>query len=692
MKYFDKRRQTRREMVIEDYHGVAVADPYRWLEDDVAPEVVKWMDEQNADFEGYIAQFPERAQIKDRITALWHYEKSGLPSFVGGKWYTWRNSGLQNQNVLYCASEPGDMGEVVLDPNTFSADGTVAITGLSYSPLGNFLAYTRSSKGSDWQNIHILDLNTKQHLPDILKHMKFTSMTWLADESGFFYSRFPDPNVDDVLKADARNSMICLHLLGAEQSADRLIHNNPENPDHNFSVFADEGRKWLFMTAWHGTLRKNPLYYKPMADLDSPWLAIADNFDEANDFIEVYNDICYIETQADAPMGRVYSVKLTPDGPIDKKTVIAETDEMLTDTILLNEHLLCRYLHHAAHVLKLYDLNGKFVKDIPLPAPGSCYYGKPAKHENPESPAKRHFALYMQFSSYLYPASVLRYDPFSGETTTHFSAKIDFDFAAYETVQEFAPSKDGTKIPLFITRKKGLEKNGKNPVLLYGYGGFNVSMTPGFSATNLAWLERGGIYAVACLRGGDEYGEPWHRAGMLESKQNVFDDFIGCGEYLIREGYTAPRHLGIMGGSNGGLLTGACLVQRPDLFGAVIVAVPVLDMLRYHKFTAGRYWTGEYGCADDPEEFKFLYAYSPLHNVKTNTVYPPTLIMTADTDDRVVPMQARKFAATLHAADAGDNPICIRIEKSAGHGMGKPTAKIIESSADLFTFLTANLT
>lgn len=676
------RRVTRRELVIDNFHGTPVADPYRWLEDDIAPEVKKWTDEQNSDFDAYISGFDFRAQIKDRLTALWHYEKAGTPQYVEGKYYTWRNNGLQNQNVLYVSSNLDDIGEVVLDPNGLSDDGTVAVINRSFSPTGRFMAYSLSKSGSDWQTIHIMDLETKKDLPDILHHMKFSGMTWLADESGFFYSRFPDPKADDVLKAQARNSMLCLHILGKDQTEDRLIHNDPQNPNHNFRLQADEDKKWAFLYASSGTLFQNTLHFRPLADLDAPWLPIADNFDEGFSVVGVDNDIAYLFTRKDAPNGCIMSVKLSAAGASDWKTVIADQGEVLNFSVMANNHFICNFLHHATSCLKVYNLDGEFVREIKLPAPGTVTM---------VSAQQRRKEFFIGFSSYLYPATILRGDFDTEGLTTWFASKIDFAFDDYETIQVFYPSKDGTKVPMFITRRKGIKLDGSNPTLLYGYGGYSINMTPGFSASTLAMLERGGIYCVACLRGGNEYGETWHRAGMLESKQNTFDDFIAAGEYLIHEKYTTSKGLAIMGGSNGGLLTGACLTQRPDLFGAVFVRVPVLDMLRFHLFTAGRYWTGEYGCADDPEQFKFLYAYSPLHNVKMNAVYPPTLIMTADTDDRVVPMQARKFAATLQAADGGENPIFIRIEKAAGHGMGKPISKLIDESADLYTFMFANL-
>jgi len=676
-----KRPVTRRELVVDNYHGTYVADPYRWLEDDTAPEVQEWMEDQNGIFESYIGGHSIREEYKNRISELIHYARCGPPRYESGKYYSWRNDGLQNQSVLYASTKLGEVGEIVFDPNELSADGTVAVSSYSFSPDGKYLAYSLSSSGSDWQVGKVLDLETKKVLPDTLNYMRFSGFAWLKDSSGFFYTRHPKPASTTVLQADSRNSMAYLHVFGQDQDVDKLIHKDPENPDWGFSLSTDEEKKWLLMSVSYSTLFKNKLYFKPLADLDSSWLPIADNFDEGYDVIGVADNKAYLFTQENAPFGKIMSVQLSKSGASDWQTVIPDHGEMLEHTALVNNHLMCAYLHHATHQLKLYDLNGKYVRDIKLPAMASIV-GLSCKQHLEE--------FFIQISGYLYPDTILRCD-FSAAPSTWFAPKIDFPFDEYETVQEFSTSKDGTQVPLFITRRKDFKKDGNNPTQLYGYGGFNISIKPAFSPTRLVWLEKGGIYVDACMRGGAEYGEAWHRAGMLESKQNVFDDFIAAGEHLIKQKYTSAKKLAIRGGSNGGLLTGACVTQRPDLFGAVVVQVPVLDMLRYHHFTAGRFWVGEYGCSDNPEEFEFIYKYSPLHNVKMNTVYPAILVMTADTDDRVVPSQARKFMATLQAADGGDNPIFIRIEKAAGHGHGKPISKIIEESADCFAFMMINL-
>ena len=676
-----QRRATKREFIVEDYHGVKVADPFRWLEKDTAPEVTEWIDGQNEDFRNYIKGFGIREELETRFKELWHFERCSTPYYVNGSYFVWRNDGLQNQSVLYRLKNLSERGEAVLDPNTFSDDGTVAVMNYEFSPTGKYLAYGLSTSGSDWQKIKVLDLGNLQDLPDLVRHTRFTSMTWLPDETGFFYTRYPEPP-KEVMERNTLNAFVSLHKLGEPQEKDILIHKDEKNPEWGFQIEMDEGKKWLFMSTWNSTLPVNQLHYKLVDNLDSPWAAISDNFDECYRVIGIIDDVALIYTEKDAPFGKIISLKLSPDGHGDFETVIPDAGEKLNWYIVAGNHIVCEYLSDVVSKLKLFDSKGGFVKDITLPGPGSVS-SLTAKQNRDE--------FFFQFTSFLYPSAVFRADVKGQDPETWFAPKIDFPFDEYESVQEFYPSKDGTKIPMFITKKKGMALDGRNPALLYGYGGFNISMTPNFSVQRLAWLERGGVYAVACIRGGDEYGEAWHRAGMLENKQNCFDDFIAGSEYLCEKGYTSKEKLAIMGGSNGGLLTAACLTQRPDAFGAVIVAVPVIDMLRYHLFTAGRFWTGEYGSSENKEQFEFMFKYSPLHNVKMNAVYPPTLIMTADTDDRVVPGQARKFAATLQAADAGDNPLLIRIEKSAGHGHGKPVSKHIQEAADLYAFLIANV-
>ena len=672
---------TRREHQIDNYHGTLVADPYRWLEDDQSPEVQQWMADQNRNFNGYIETFAGRGALKARMTELWRFASSGVPSLIEGTYYVWRNDGTQNQPVLCRSASLDGPWETVLDINPFSEDGTVAVISSAFSPKGSYYAYGLSTAGSDWQVFRVLDLKTGQHLQDTLHHIKFSEICWLEDESGFVYARYPDPKAA-VLASMAWNPALHIHILGQSQESDQLIYQDLENPSWSCAFSTDGAKKWAFLTIGIGTVRRNKLFFKPLDNMDSPWLPISDNFDGGYNVISVQDDVAYLYTQLEAPFGKVIRVSLSETGAGVKETVLPDQGEMLEWCKLVNGQLLCCFLHHACHQLRIFGLDGKLIREIAMPGLGSI---------SESSVVDEGKQLFFSFSSFLSPNTVMCYDFEQGSMTTWFAPKVDFPFGDYETVQEFYPSKDGTRVPMFITRKKGLTLDGSHPTVLYGYGGYNLSRMPAFSVAVLTWLEQGGVHAEPCLRGGAEYGEAWHRGGMLESKQNVFDDFITAGEYLIAQGYTCNKKLGIMGRSNGGLLTGACVTQRPELFGAVIVWVPVLDMLRYHHFTSGHNWIGEFGCADDPEQFPYLYKYSPLHNVKMNTVYPPTLMMTANTDDRVVPCQARKFTATMQAADGGDNPIHIRIEKSAGHGQGKPISKMIEERTDLYSFFFLNL-
>jgi len=673
-----KRRIARKDRVFDCFHGTTVADPYRWLEDDTAEDVKQWSKEQAEDFETYIAQFPLKAELHTRLTDLWNYAKCSAPEYVNGVYYAWRNDGLQNQSVLYRLKNLEDFGDVVLDPNTLSEDGTVAIMNSRFSPSGKYLAYTITRSGSDWQEINVMDMETLQNTPDVVKWVKYSGLSWMPNDEGVIYTRYPAMDSSNVLEANVLNAMAYLHKLGTLQDEDVLLYKNEAIPSDRPNIATDFNKKWLFMDVTQDTLPRNQLYFKPIDDVHASWLTISDNYDYGYNIIGVVDDIAYISTNKDAMRDKVIAYKLSASGAELLGDIVPEQEETNEWQSIVGNKLVCCFLNHAVHALKVYQLDGTFCHEIKLPAPGSVV-GFAAKQNHDE--------FFVQFTSYLYPSSVLKYDINIAEGTTWFAPDIGFDFDQYETKQIFYASKDGTQVPLFITHKKGLAMDGKNPTLLYGYGGFTVSMTPSFTAHRLAWLERGGVYAVACIRGGSEYGEQWHQDGMLDKKQNCFDDFIAAGEYLIDQQYTHQEKLAIMGGSNGGLLTAACLTQRPDLFGAVVVAVPVIDMLRYHLFTAGRFWIGEYGNAENPEQFPFMYAYSPLHNVKMNTIYPPTIIMTADTDDRVVPGHARKFAATLQSADGGENPILIRIEKSAGHGHGKPVSKFIEEYSDLYTFL-----
>ncbi len=675
--------EARQADVVDDYHGTPVADPYRWMEEPDAAETQAWVAAQNQLTRAYLDAFPGREKFQRRLTELWNYPKYGVPSRHGDLYYYSKNDGLQNQSVLYSVEQLGEEPEVVLDPNTWSADGTIALTGRFYTEDGHYLAYGRAESGSDWQTYRVRDLATGQDLDDMIQWTKFSSIAWQPDNSGFWYDRFPETVELDMTADQTLNSKVYWHQLGTPQSEDVMVYHDPEHPKYGYSPFVTEDGKYLFIYVSHGTDDRKGLYYREVGDGEFVHLF---EVGEA-EFYPVGNvgSVVYFKTNLDAPRSRVFSMDLNNPDRANWSDVIPEREDAISSVALIGGRLVVQTMHNAYELMRIYDLEGNLVREMDLPTLGTVggWWGK----EAPDQPE-----MFFSFTSFLYPSTVFRYDVHTGDMTVVWEPGFDLDPAVYETRQVFYPSKDGTKVSMFITHKKGIALNGGNPTLLYGYGGFNVPILPGFSVTRLAWMETGGVYAVANLRGGSEYGEEWHQQGMLENKQNVFDDFIAAGEWLIENGYTSREKLAVSGGSNGGLLVAACLVQRPDLFGAAVPQVPVIDMLRYHRFTAGRYWTVEFGNAEEnPEHFKFLYAYSPLHNVKEGVTYPPTLITTADTDDRVVSMHAKKFAATLQAKDAGVNPILIRIETKAGHGAGKPTSKRIEEAADIYVFLFKNL-
>jgi prolyl oligopeptidase len=565
---------------------------------------------------------------------------------------------------------------VVIDPNTLSEDGTVALRGRALSKDGSLLAYGLSTSGSDWQEYHIRNIDTGQDYDDHLKWTKFTSVAWKHDNSGFYYNRFPDPSTlpdEDQTKYN----QVYWHSLGTPQSEDKHIYGSEEEKYLGFYPYITDDGAYLGLVIWLGTDDRNGIYFRK-TNSDGEFLKLAEVEEAEYTPIDNIGSEFYFKTNLDAPHARIIKIDLDKPARKNWQEIIPESDDVIDFVSMINNQLIVAYMHHAHHIVKIFNLDGSFVKELDLPV-GSLG-GLSGEREDTE--------MFYSFSSFVYPSTAFRYDFKKDKTTIFRQPKVAFDPTKYEVKQVFYSSKDGTKVPMFLTFKKGLELNGKNPVMLYAYGGFNINMTPYFSISRLIWLEAGGIYAVPNLRGGGEYGEEWHRGGMLEKKQNVFDDFIAAAEWLIDHNYTSTKKLVISGGSNGGLLTAACLLQRPDLFGAVISYVPVTDMLRYHKFTAGRYWVPEYGNAEEnPDHFKFMFAYSPLHNVKKGIVCPPTLVTSADTDDRVVPMHAKKFVATLQANDAGNNPVLIRIETKAGHGGGKPTKKRIEEACDVYAFL-----
>ncbi len=666
-----------RDDTVDNYHGTQVADPYRWLEDPAAPDTLAWVEAQNAITEDYLAKIPACATLRNRMTALWNYPKYSVPSREGKYYFYSKNDGLQNQSVLYRQENLLGPSSLVIDPNTLSQDGTTALVTQSYSKDGELLVYGLSVHGSDLQELHIRQVESGVEYAEVIQWGRFPSVAWKRDKSGFFYNRLPEPG--SVPPEDQSNySQVYWHALDTPQSEDRLVYERPDFKELSFSPFMSDDDEYLMLRVWHGTDPKNRFYYRKV-ESDGPFMRLLDDADASYDFIGNDGPIFYFQTTLDAPLKRIIAIDSEHPQRENWREVVPQQDDAIEIALMVNHRFVILYLHDAHHEIKIYSIDGRYERDIPLPAPGSVEQisGKSDQTE-----------LFFSFTSFLYPSTIYRYDFTDGALTLYHAPELDFDAGGYETTQVFYHSKDGTRIPMFLTHKKGLKLDGSNPTLLYGYGGFDISLTPTFSVPALVWLEHGGVYAVANLRGGGEYGEAWHLAGTLERKQNVFDDFIAAAEWLIANKYTRSSRLAIQGGSNGGLLVAACMVQRPDLFGAVICQVPVIDMLRYHKFTVGRYWVSDYGNSEaNQEHFEFMYTYSPLHNVKAGVAYPASLILAADTDDRVVPAHAKKFAATLQAAHAGDNPILLRIEMKAGHGFGKPTIKLIEERSDIWAFL-----
>jgi len=682
--------QARKADQVDDYHGVKVADPYRWLEDPDSAESRAWIDAQNVMTQNYLGSVAVRPAIEKRITQLWNYEKFGTPS-KQGKYYVYsRNSGLQPQSVMYVAEKLGGEERVLMDPNTLSKDGTVALAGVGFTDDGRYMAYGIAEAGSDWNTWKVRDVATGKDLPDTIEWVKFSGASWTLDGSGFFYSRFDKPDENDKLRSSNFYQKLYFHKLGTPQSEDILVYERKDQKTWGFSGGVTEDGKYLIINVSDGTDPKNRVYYKELAagdavtkDLgDQNVVKLLDGFDASYNFVGNDGPVFYFQTDLNASRGRLIAIDTTKPGRTNWNEVIPEAKETLTGVGFVGDQFFANYLKDAKSQIVAFDMNGKKIRDVELPGLGTAggFGGK--RHET---------ETFYSFASFTAPPIIYRYDTTSGKSEVYKEAKVAFDRTQFEAKQVFYTSKDGTKVPMFIVHKKGLQLDGSNPTLLYAYGGFNISITPSFSVSNLVWMEMGGVYAVANIRGGGEYGEEWHQAGTKLQKQNVFDDFIAAGEYLINQKFTSNKKLAIMGGSNGGLLVGACMTQRPDLFGATLPIVGVLDMLRFHKFTIGHAWTSDYGSAENAAEFKALYAYSPLHNIKPGTQYPPTMVMTADHDDRVVPAHSFKFAAALQAAHAGDNPILIRIDTRAGHGAGKPTAKVIEEAADRWAFLVKAL-
>jgi prolyl oligopeptidase len=672
--------------VVDDYHGEKIADPYRWLEDLDSPETQAWVAAQNAVTFGYLETIAGRAALRERLTALWNFERYGTPWKEGGRYFWSRNDGLQNQSVIYTARALKDEPKVLLDPNALSADGTVALTGMSVSPNGAMVAYGLAASGSDWQEYRVRDVESGKDREDLLKWIKFSGVAWTKDNKGFFYSRYAEPKEGEALTGQNFDQKLYYHRVGAPQAEDVLIYERPDHPKWGFQGTVTDDGKYLIIEVWEGSAEKNAVFVKELKGKEATTaggvVEVLKDFDAKYDFIDNSGATLWMFTDKDAPRGKVVAIDLKRPEASAWTVLIPEAAETLRSASSVGGRLLASYLKDAASQVKIFDAKGKALGEVALPGIGSVggLGGKKSDNET-----------FFSFTSYTTPGTIYRYDVKKNASELFKAPTVLFNPDDYATEQVFYPSKDGTKIPMFLVHRKGLEKGGQNPTYLYGYGGFNAAITPAFSVANLMWLEMGGVLAVANLRGGGEYGEAWHKAGTKLNKQNVFDDFIAAAEWLIANKYTSPAKLAISGRSNGGLLVGAAMTQRPELFGVALPGVGVMDMLRFHKFTIGWAWVSDYGSSEDPAEFKALRAYSPLHNLKAGTEYPATLVTTADHDDRVVPGHSYKFAAALQAAHKGDRPVMIRIDVKAGHGAGKPTTKQIEEWADIWGFVADNL-
>lgn len=679
---------TRMTDQVDRYHGVSVPDPYRWLEDDNSAETTAWVKAQNEVTFRYLAGLPERAAFRKRLTELYDYERFSPPSRRGGKYFYSRNDGLQNQSVLYVQDALDGPARVLLDPNALSNDGTVALTASEPSPDGRLLAYGLAAAGSDWNEVRVRDVATGADRSDHLRWIKFSRLAWTRDAGGFFYSRYPEPRAGEVLSGINRGMQVYYHRVGTPQSDDRLIYHRPDQPDWILRGEVSDDGRYLVLDVGVGTDRRNRVFLLDLGDparpdFSGPVVPLLDAFDGRYEYLANDGPVFYFRTDKDASKARIVAVDSRSPSPPAWRTLVPEGRDAIDEVRVVGETFVVSYLQDARSSLRLFALDGTPRGSIRLPAPGTVQTVTGLREDR---------EMFFTFTSFLHPPTIFRHDFASGATAVFRAPETAFDASKYETRQVFYASKDGTRVPMFITLRRGAVLDGSHPTILYAYGGFNISRLPSFSPMTAAWLEAGGIWAEPNLRGGGEYGEAWHEAGMLDRKQNVFDDFIAAAEYLIREQYTAASRLAIRGGSNGGLLVGAVMTQRPDLFAVALPAVGVMDMLRFHRFTIGWAWVTEYGSADSSAaQFETLRRYSPLHNLRPGTSYPATLVTTADHDDRVVPAHSFKFAAALQAATTWERPAYIRIETRAGHGAGKPTAKIIEEAADLMAFAMANM-
>ncbi len=663
-------------------HGVFVPDPYRWLEQGDTPETKAWIAAQNAVTDQFLTALPQRQAIGKRLRQLWNFERFGLPAEENGVYVYTRNDGLQNQSVLFVTADPKDAGRVLLDPNTLSKDGTVALTGYVLSPDGRYLAYGLASGGSDWNEWRIRDIAGGQDLPEVLRWVKFSAPSWLRDSSGFFYGRYAEPQAGQALAAANYYQKLYLHRLNTAQEGDTLIYERPDQKEWGFAPLVTQDGDYLVIQVWQGTARKNRVFIKFLREPEKPVLELLPEPDALYQFVGSQGRRFWFRTDREAPRGKLVAISLDQAAPSAWQILIPESEDTLDGVSAVGGLFLARYMKDARSVVYFHRLDGERVSELALPGVGSAG-GFGGRIDSKET--------FFVFTGFSRPPTIYRLNLAQRAASVWRQPKVDFDPEAYLTKQVFVTSRDGTRVPMFISHRKDLQPGGQRPTFLYGYGGFNVALTPFFSVAQLAWMERGGVLAVPNLRGGGEYGRAWHEGGIKLKKQNTFDDAIAAAEWLIREGYTRPAQLAIGGGSNGGLLVGAVVNQRPDLFAAALPQVGVMDMLRFHRYTIGWAWTSDYGSPENPDEFRALLAYSPLHNIRHNRAYPATLVTTGDHDDRVVPAHSFKYAATLQSAQAGPAPVLIRIETRAGHGAGKPTDKAIAEATDRLSFLDSIL-
>ena len=670
---------TPKDGTVDEYFGVKVPDPYRWLENDTSAQTAAWVKEENKVTDAYFATIPHRKALAERLKQVADYEKVGIPFFRHGKWYFYKNDGLQNQSVMYVMDQLGGEPRVFLDPNLLSDDGTVALKGVYFSHDGKYAAYSISRSGSDWEEFYVLDAKTGKPLADHIEWAKFSGAAWHGD--GFYYSAYDSPEKGKEFSNVNEGHKIYYHRIGTPQDNDQLIYMNPMFPQRFYSVSVNEEETMMFLYE-SGAGAGNNLFVRDLRVPGSQFIQMTSDMDLSYNVVETIGDKIYLMTNEGAPKSKVMVADIHRPGIGQWKTLIPEGDDVLESADIIDGHLLLTYSKDASTHAYVHTLDGKRLHEVTLPSVGSAGF----------SGRKERKECFFSFTSFTVPGTIYQYDIATNKSVLYQAPKVNFNLNNYVSEQVFFQSKDGTRIPMFITYKKGMKRNGKNPVLLYGYGGFNISLGPSFSAMRMPFIEKGGIYAMVNLRGGNEYGEEWHLAGTKMRKQNVFDDFIGAAEWLIANKYTNPQKIAIQGGSNGGLLVGACMTQRPDLYRVAIPQVGVMDMLRYHKFTIGWNWASDYGTSDDSREmFEYLKGYSPLHNLRPGTSYPATLVTTADHDDRVVPAHSFKFAATLQACQAGSAPVLIRIDTKAGHGGGKPLTKVLEEQADIYSFIMHHL-